>query len=204
NDKVSVSMKKFCGSNICKHTAALTAMPMMTSTISSAIAKEPKKQLGFALCGLGSLSTHQLAPALQTTKYAKLVGIVTGTPAKEKIWKEKYNLPDKNIYNYDNMHEMIKNPDIDVVYVVTPNALHARDTIAAEKAGKHVFCEKPMEVSVEKCQQMIDACKQANRMLGIAYRCQFEAHHIECMRIAREKEFGDNTHALDMMSFKLT
>jgi len=181
-------MSKFSRRDFVAHTAALSAVPLMASSIGEVMAKSaPKKQLGFALCGLGTLSTGQLGPALQQTKYAKLTGIVTGTPAKAKTWKEKYNIPDKNIYNYDNMHEMLKNPDIDVVYVVTPNALHARDTIVAAKAGKHVFCEKPMEVSVEKCQQMIDACKQADRMLGIAYRCQFEAHHLECMRIAREK-----------------
>ena len=185
-------MSKFSRRDFVTHSAALSGVPLMASSISEVMAKPaPKKQLGFALCGLGTLSTGQLGPALQQTKYAKLTGLVTGTPAKAKAWKEKYNIPDKNIYNYDNMHEMLKNPDIDVVYVVTPNSLHARDTIAAAKAGKHVFCEKPMEISLEKCQQMIDACKQANRMLGIAYRCQFEAHHLECMRIAREKEFGN-------------
>lgn len=183
-------MSKYSRRDFISHTAALSSIPLIGTSMNTLGATQ-KKQLGFALCGLGTLSTGQLAPALQNTKYAKLTGIVTGTPAKAKAWKEKYNIPDKNIYNYDNMHEMINNPDIDVVYVVTPNGLHARDTIAAAKAGKHVFCEKPMEVSVERCQQMIDACKQANRMLGIAYRCQFEAHHLECMRIAREKEFGN-------------
>ncbi|HKE96466.1 MAG TPA: Gfo/Idh/MocA family oxidoreductase, partial [Povalibacter sp.] len=58
------------------------------------------------------------------------------------------------------------------------------------QAGKHVFCEKPMEISVERCQQMIGACKKANRLLGIAYRCQFDPHHLECIRLAREKVFG--------------
>ena len=173
------------------HTAALSSIPLIGANMNDALAAAPKKQLGFALCGLGTLSTHQLAPALQSTKYAKLAGIVTGTPAKAKAWKEKYNIPDKNIYSYDTMHEMANNPDIDVVYVVTPNALHARDTIVAAKAGKHVFSEKPMEVSEEKCQQMIDACKAANRRLGIAYRCQFDPYHLECMRIAREQDFGD-------------
>ena len=48
------------------------------------------------------------------------------------------------------MEQMADNPDIDVVYVVTPNALHAEHTIKAAKAGKHVLCEKPMEVSVGK------------------------------------------------------
>ncbi len=173
------------------HTAALSSIPLAGSNMSNALADTPKKQLGFALCGLGKLSTEEIAPALQRTKHAKLTGIITGTPSKAEAWKKKYNIPDKNIYNYDTMHEMVNNPDIDVVYVVTPNALHARDTTAAAKAGKHVFCEKPMEVSVEKCQQMIDACKQAGRMLGIAYRCQFDPYHLECMRIAREKQFGD-------------
>ena len=89
------------------------------------------------------------------------------------------------------MEQMADNPDIDVVYVVTPNALHAEHTIKAAKAGKHVLCEKPMEVSSEKCQQMIDACKKAGKQLAIGYRLHFEPNNLECVRLAREKVFGD-------------
>ncbi len=64
-------------------------------------------------------------------------------------------------------------------------------TLKAAKAGKHVLSEKPMEVSVEKCQQMIDACKAANRMLAVGYRSQFDPQVQECIRLAREKTFGD-------------
>jgi predicted dehydrogenase len=85
---------------------------------------------------------------------------------------------------------MADNHDIDIVYVVTPNALHAEHTIKAARAGKHVFCEKPMEVSVERCEAMIAACRSAKRQLAVAYRCQFEPHHLECVRIARERVFG--------------
>ncbi len=184
-------MSKLTRRDFIAQSAALSSLPLVATTMNTAFSQPAKKQLGFALCGLGKLSTDQIAPALQKTKYAKLTGIVTGHPAKAEAWKAKYNIPEKNIYNYDTMHEMINNPDIDVVYVVTPNALHARDTIAAANAGKHVFCEKPMEISTERCQQMIDACKNASRMLGIAYRCQFEPHHLECIRIARAKEFGE-------------
>ena len=88
------------------------------------------------------------------------------------------------------MAKMADNKDIDVVYIVTPNALHYEQTAVSAKAGKHVFCEKPMEVSVEKCQQMIDVCKSAKRRLGVAYRCQYDPNHLECIRIAREKELG--------------
>jgi len=153
------------------------------------MAQEPKK-LGFALVGLGSLSTNQIAPALQKTKLCRLAAIVTGTPAKEKIWAEKYKIPQKNIYNYENFHEIAGNPEVDVVYVVLPNAMHGEYTIRAAKAGKHVLCEKPMEVSAEKCQAMIDACKEAKVQLAIGYRCQFTPHHLTMIEWARKKAFG--------------
>jgi len=168
--------------------AGATISGMATST---ARAADPAGKLNFALCGLGSLSTNQIAPALQKTKYCRLAGIITGTPAKAEKWKAQYHIPEKNIYNYETMHRLADNPDIDVVYVVTPNALHAEHTIKAAKAGKHVLSEKPMEVSVKKCEEMIAACRDAGRKLAVGYRCQFEPHHLECMRLAREKVFGD-------------
>lgn len=156
----------------------------------SALGQTTNKKLGVALCGLGSLATNQIAPALQKTQHCRLAGIVTGDPNKAKQWQKQYGIADRSVYTYDTMERMADNPDIDIVYVVTPNALHLEHATKAAKAGKHVFCEKPMEISVERCQQMIDVCKKAERMLGVAYRCQFEPHHLECIRIAREKELG--------------
>lgn len=170
---------------------AAAASPFVGGLASCARATEPERKIGFALAGLGNLSTHQLAPALQNTKFCRLTGIVTGTPAKAARWKTQYNIPDKNVYNYDTLEQMADNPDIDVVYVVTPNGLHAEHTIRAAKAGKHVLCEKPMEVSVEKCRQMIGACQRAGRQLAIGYRLHFEPNNLECVRLAREKVFGN-------------
>jgi predicted dehydrogenase len=173
-------------------TAAVTAASLpLSGLLSCARAAEPGRKLGFALVGLGNLSTHQIAPALQETQYCRLAGIVTGTPAKAARWKAQYGIPDKNIYNYDTIEQLADNPDIDVVYIVTPNALHARDAVKAAKAGKHVLCEKPMEATSAKCQEMIDACKQAGRQLAIGYRLRFEPNNLECVRLGREKVFGD-------------
>ena len=138
----------------------------------------------------GNLSTNQIAPALLKTEHCKLAGIITGSPEKAKRWQAQYNLPDRSVYSYDTMPKLADNPDIDVVYVVTPNGLHADHTIAAAKAGKHVLCEKPMEISVERCQQMIDACKTAGKQLAIGYRLHFEPNHLECVRLVREKILG--------------
>lgn len=173
-------------------TLGAVSFPFLNSltSISRAAEDEPRK-LGFALVGLGGLSTGQIAPALQKTKYCRLTAIVTGTPSKIPVWKERYHIQDKDVYNYDNMHQMADNPDIDVVYVVTPNALHAEHSLKAAKAGKHVLCEKPMETTVEKCQQIIAAVKQAGKKLAVGYRCQFDPNHLECRRLAQEKVFGE-------------
>jgi len=133
---------------------ALAATPLLAGVGASALGQTPARKLGVALCGLGSLSTNQIAPALLKTRNCKLSGIVTGTPSKAAEWKQKYGLPEKSIYDYKSMHRMADNKDIDIVYVVTPNALHLEHALAAAAAGKHVFCEKPMEISVERCQQM--------------------------------------------------
>jgi len=171
-------------------TSAAAGAPWLAAVSCRAGSAAPNRKLGFALCGLGGLSTGALAPALQTTQHCRLAGIITGTPAKAAAWKAKYNIPDKNIYDYDTMTRLADNPDIDVVYVVTPNFRHGELAIKAAQAGKHVLSEKPMEVSVEQCQKMIDASRAASRMLAIGYRNRFEPHTIECIRLAREKVFG--------------
>ncbi|HEU4591139.1 MAG TPA: Gfo/Idh/MocA family oxidoreductase [Steroidobacteraceae bacterium] len=171
--------------------AALAAAPLLAGFAGEALGQASTRKLGVALCGLGSLATNQIAPALQKTRNCRLAGIVTGTPSKAIEWKKKYGIPDKNVYDYQSMHKMAANKDIDIVYVVTPNALHLEHALAAAAAGKHVFCEKPMEISVERCQQMIDAVKKAGKLLGVGYRCQFEPNHLECVRLARDKVLGE-------------
>jgi len=153
----------------------------------------PPKKLGIALVGLGGYSSGQLAPALQQTKNCYLAGIVTGTPEKAKTWSAKYNIPQKNIYNYQNFDSIAQNPDIDIVYVVLPVALHKEYTIRAAKAGKHVICEKPMALNAADCREMIAACKKANRMLSIGYRLHFEPHNIEVMRLGQQAVLGKVT-----------
>ncbi len=152
--------------------------------------KRTAGKLGIALVGLGKYSGGQLAPALHETEHCFLAGIVTGTPEKAKDWKSKYDIPDGNIYNYENFASIKDNPAIDIIYVVLPNALHAEYVIKAAAAGKHVICEKPMAINVEECDRMIDACKKAGVMLSIGYRLHFEPHTREMIRLSKDKVFG--------------
>jgi predicted dehydrogenase len=118
------------------------------------------------------------------------VGAISGTPSKIKAWQSKYNIPEKNCYNYENYDSIKNNPDIDAVYVITPNALHHDAVIRLAKAGKQVICEKPMAVNAKEGQEMVDACKKANVHLLVGYRMHFEPHTLEIIRMRNAGDFG--------------
>ncbi len=145
--------------------------------------------LKVAIMGLGSYG-RRVAEAMQSCKRAKLTGVISGTPSKIVDWQAKYGIPEKNCYNYDNFDRIKDNPDIDVVYVITPNGLHKDQTIRVAKAGKHVICEKPMGINAKEGQEMVDACKAANVKLLIGYRMHYEPKTVEVIRMRKTGEFG--------------
>ncbi len=149
-----------------------------------------KEKLGVALVGLGRYSNGLLAPGLQLTNHCELKGIVTGTPSKIPVWKEKYNIPDANVYNYENMHQIADNDEIDIVYIVLPSGLHAEYSIIAANAGKHVWCEKPMALTVAECQGIINSANKNNVQLTIGYRMQHEPNTQQIMDYAKTKKYG--------------
>src|SRR6185312_5329924 len=115
---------------------------------------------------------------------------VTGTPAKAGEWQQKYHIPDRNIYDYQNFDSIKDNPDIQIVYVVVPNALHADFAVRAARAGKHVICEKPMATTVADCDRMIAACRENGVTLSVGYRLHFEPYNQEMMRLASTQKYG--------------
>lgn len=153
-------------------------------------APKKKDRLGVALVGLGYYSTDLLAPALQQTQHCYLAGIVTGTPSKAESWKKQYNIPDKNIYSYETFDQIANNDDIDVIYVVLPPSMHKEYVIRAANAGKHVWCEKPMAITAEECQAMIDACNRNKRKLAIGYRLHHDPNTQEYTNIINNELLG--------------
>ncbi|MBX2923327.1 MAG: Gfo/Idh/MocA family oxidoreductase [Chitinophagaceae bacterium] len=152
-----------------------------------------KQNLGVALVGLGYYSTDLLAPALQLTKYCSLQGIVTGSSEKAKKWQQQYNIPERNSYHYDRFKDIANNPDIDIIYIVLPPSMHAEYVIKAAEAGKHVWCEKPMAMTVDECQRMIDACKKNKVKLSIGYRMQHEPNTQKIIQFRKDKPYGNIT-----------
>jgi predicted dehydrogenase len=153
-------------------------------------ATPPARRIGFALVGIGKLTQTQLVPALRATKVAKLTALVSGHADKAKRVAAAEGVPERNIYSYETFDRIAQNPDVDVVYVVLPNAMHAEYTIRALRAKKHVYCEKPMAVTPADCEQMIAESRKQGRQLGVAYRQHFEPYNQEMIRIARTRELG--------------
>lgn len=183
---------------------ALPILNMDTLANSANLTHQPEEGplLRVAIMGLGSYGTR-VADAMKDCKKAVLVGAISGTPAKLQDWQRKYNIPEKNCYNYDNFDSIKDNGDIDAVYVITPNALHHDQVIRVAKAGKQVICEKPMAVNAKKGQEMVDACKKANVKLLVGYRMHFEPKTLEIIRMRKEGELGKPLFFQGLSGFKI-
>jgi glucose-fructose oxidoreductase len=161
----------------------LAAMPARSATGSS-------RKIGYAIVGLGSYATRQIMPNFANCDHARLVALVSGTPTKLETYGAQYGIPATHRYSYSDMDHIRDNPDIDVVYVILPNSLHAEYVIRAAQAGKHVMCEKPMATSVAECEAMIAACRKAGTKLMIGYRSRFEPYNRLAIDLARSGHVG--------------
>ena len=181
-----ITRRKFLG----QLAAGATGVGLAAKGFASVSLPAKKEHLGVALVGLGYYSTDLLAPALQLTSKCRLAGIVSGTPSKIEAWQKRHAIPDANVYSYENFDAIANNPAIDVVYIVLPPSMHAEYAIRAAKAGKHVWCEKPMAPSVRECEAMIRACQDNKVKLAIGYRLHHEPNTRAVMQIARDQEYG--------------
>jgi predicted dehydrogenase len=150
----------------------------------------PDQRVGYAVVGLGHLALEELLPALNTCKRSKLVALVSGSPEKMRKVAAQYGVKAEYCYTYQTYDQLKDNPEVDVIYIVLPNALHKEYVIRGAKAGKHILCEKPMAVSSRECEEMIAACNAAKVKLMIAYRIQYEPMNRKLREMVKDKAFG--------------
>ncbi len=185
----AVALGAFAGETFHGATLAATSIPQSETDQANSPATGGKK-IGYCIVGLGRISMGQFMPGVKISKDSKIVALVSGHRDKAERIADEYGVPHSAIYNYENYDSIRDNPAIDAVYIALPNGMHAEYTIRAAKAGKHVLCEKPMANSVQECEQMIAACKQADRKLMIAYRCQYEPTNLKAIELLRQGYAG--------------
>jgi predicted dehydrogenase len=132
----------------------------MTQT-SPAKNPEPKSPpVRWGIMGTGRI-TEKLGPAMQKAANSEIVAVGSRTLESAKEWAKKYNVP-----HYHGSYEaLLKNPEIDAIYLPLPNSLHKDLTIKAADHGKHVLCEKPLGLSAMEVKEMLAACQQNNVLL---------------------------------------
>lgn len=175
----------------------VSALALKLAPIASLAADNPEATitpydgpvLRVAIMGIGTYG-NIVARALQASTKAKLVGVVSGSPAKVKDWQTKYGIPDKNVYNYDNFEDIKNNPDIDAIYVIVPNFLHKPYVLRAAKTGKHIISEKPLGMTGKEAQEIVDGCKKAGVKLLVGYRMHFEPKNLEIIAMRNAGDFG--------------
>ncbi len=145
----------------------------------------------WGLIGAGDIVRKRVGPALRDLANCELVSVCRSNASLAEDFAIEFG-GSKWFADY---REQIADADIDAVYIATPVYLHAEQTIAAAKAGKHVLCEKPMALNVAECDRMIAACHANNVRLGIAYYRRFYPAVVRAKEIITDGEIGDVTVA---------
>lgn len=140
--------------------------------------------LRIGLAGLGAASA-QILPCLQSVPGVRLTAATDVREEARDHFVKAYNLP-----TFDSIEAMSTSPDIDVIWVATPNMSHCEHTITAAKGGKHVICEKPMALSLKECDRMITAAEEAGVQLLQGHSKIFDSP-IQAMRdIVKSNRLG--------------
>lgn len=160
------------------------------------------KKLRVALMGLGGYA-RLVADGIGESEHTVVTGLISGTPEKLAEWGSQYNVPEESRYNYENFDAIKDNPEIDAVYIITPNAQHHDQALRVANAGKHVICEKPMAISVKEGQEMVDACEKAGVKLLVGYRMRFEANTLAAIQKRDAGEFGKILFFQGMSGFRI-
>jgi predicted dehydrogenase len=149
--------------------------------------KESTKKIRYAVVGVGHLAQVAVLPAFRNAFNSELVAIVSGDAAKRDKIGKKYKV--EHVYSYEQYDRALS--VVDAVYLVVPNHLHREYAVRAAEAGVNVLCEKPMAVTEEDCEAMIEAANRNGVKLMIAYRLHFEEANLEAIQLARSGKIGD-------------
>jgi predicted dehydrogenase len=146
------------------------------------------KRVGYAVVGLGNISHVAVLPAFRHSRKSKLVAVVSGDLKKARRLAAKFGA--SAWYTYDDYDRCLENPAVQAVFIATDNGSHARFSVRAAEARRHVLCEKPMATTVDDCQRMIGACREHNVRLMIAYRKYFEPASLALKKLITSGKLG--------------
>ena len=142
---------------------------------------------GWALIGTGRIADDRILPGINACEGNRLIGVCSRDQGRADAFAAKF----KAQRAYTSYDEMLKNPEITVVAIHTPNAQHADQAVAAARAGKHVFCDKPMATNVADAERMVRECEKAGVKLGLNFHNRFMPCFIDTRKLIESGEIGE-------------
>jgi predicted dehydrogenase len=156
------------------------------------------KQIGWGIIGSAGIADKRTIPeGIMPSEGSRLVALMGPHEEKLRPLAEKYGID----RCYTNEDDLLSDPDVDAVYVASPNYLHHRQSIAAAEAGKHILCEKPFAMDVKECEEIIAACSKNGVKLSVGFMMRFHSCHREALRIAEEGRLGQLVVARAQFAF---
>ena len=140
---------------------------------------------GFGIIGCGVISDNH-ARAIDINERAELIAVCDVIEEKALDLKGKYDVP----YHYSDYKEMLKRKDIDIICICTPSGMHSQMTIDAAKSGKHVFCEKPIDITKDKISKMIESCRNNNVKLGCVFQRRLMPEAVAVKKALANQKLG--------------
>ena len=147
-----------------------------------------EKKVRYAIVGAGDIAQEDMMPGVEHTGNSVITALVTSDPRKAEELSAKYEL--EATFSYEEFDKAIHSGTFDAIYLATPNWRHAEFIVPALEAGIHVLTEKPLEVSTEKCQQILAAEKSSTAKLMVAYRLHSEPATLDTIAKVRSGELG--------------
>src|SRR6266704_910743 len=123
----------------------------------------------FGILGFGLHAVKRLMPGFSLSKKCRVTALSRRNIDQARHSASEYNIP----LAFDSVAELSQSPEVDALFVTTPNSFHLADVLAAVDAGKPVLCEKPLGMNAAECRQMVEAARRKNVLFGVAHVFRF-------------------------------
>ena len=179
---------------------ARAARSRTTGSARASAQRRDRGSVRYAVVGLGHIAQAAILPAFaHARRNSILTALISDDPSKLKALGRKYKVA--RTYSYDEYDKALA--EVDAVFIALPNSMHAEYTVRAAQRGVHVLCEKPMAVTVEECERMIEACDMGDVKLMIAYRLHFEPLNLAVVAAVRRGALGDLKYFISDFSMRV-
>lgn len=151
-------------------------------------ARAVKSPVRYAVVGAGWISQAAFLPGVAQSGNSVVTALVTGDEVKATALAGRYGI--EHVHGYADYDQLLTSGDIDAIYLALPNDMHRQYALPALQRGIHVLLEKPMATSEADCEAMIEAARNGNAKLMIAYRLHFEPATLAAIELVRAGKLG--------------